>query len=216
MIFTSRDFPYPQQMGFASGESPPPREWYSPQGDSLSTANGIRFKGFPLSIANGIRIKCVTPSKRLGFAPRGSPSPMRMCSHREGHPLQSDWDSHQEGRPLQSEWDSLLTSGLVAARDPFPGILLRGRATQGIPFSSLTSQPRVGLEDSGVVSWIVESLRVGFRIPFDRRPPYPSGFSLPDSVIASAHRYSRLNRGTSDPSSEGSSRNSLSVSRLLQ
>ena len=80
----------------------------------------------------------------------------------------------------------------------------------------LPSQPRVGLEDSGVVSWIVESLRVGFWIPFDRRPPYPSGFSLPASVIASAHRYSRLNPGTSSPSSEGSSRNSLSVSRLLQ
>ena len=80
----------------------------------------------------------------------------------------------------------------------------------------LPSQPRVGLEDSGVLSWIMESLRVGFRIPFDRRPPYPSGFSLPDSVIASAHRYSRLNQGTSGPSSEGSSRNSLSVSRLLQ
>ena len=122
MIFTSRDFPYPQRMGFASGESPPSREWYSPQGDSLSTANGIRFKGFPLSIANGIRINCVTLSKRMGFAPRGLPSP-------------SEWDSHQEGRPLQSEWDSLLTSGLVAARDPFQGTLLRGHATQGIPFS---------------------------------------------------------------------------------
>ena len=33
-----------------------------------------------------------------------------------------------------------------------------------------------------MVSCIVESLRVGFRIPFDRRPPYLSGFSLPDSV----------------------------------
>ena len=35
----------------------------------------------------------------------------------------------------------------------------------------LPDQPWVGLEDSGVVSWIVETLRVGFRIPFDRRPP---------------------------------------------
>ena len=158
MIFTSRDFPYPQRMGFASGESPPPREWYSPQGDSLSTATGIRFKGFPSSIANVIRINCVTLSKRLGFAPRGSPSPKRM-----------------------------------------------GFASRGSP-----SPKRLG------VSWIVESLRVGFRIPFDRRPPYPSGLSLPDSVIASAHRYSRLNQGTSSPFSEGPSRNSLSVSRLLQ
>ena len=142
MIFTSRDFPYPQRMGFASGESPPPREWYSPQGDSLSTANGIRFKEFPLSIAmrnplqkigirtkrvtlskaNGIRIKRVTLSKATGIRTKGSPST-------------SEWDLHQEGRPLQSEWDSLLTSGLVAARDPFQGILLRGHATQGIPFS---------------------------------------------------------------------------------
>ena len=80
----------------------------------------------------------------------------------------------------------------------------------------LPSQPRVGLEDSGVVSWIVETLRVGFRIPFDRRPPYPSDFSLPVSAIASAHRDSRLNPEISNPSSEGSSRNSLSVSRLLQ
>ena len=35
----------------------------------------------------------------------------------------------------------------------------------------LPNQPRVGLEDSGLVSWIVETLRVGFRIPFDRKPP---------------------------------------------
>ena len=43
-------------------------------------------------------------------------------------------DSHQEGHPLQSEWASLLTQGLVLARDPFLGILvLQGHAPQGIP-----------------------------------------------------------------------------------
>ena len=61
--------------------------------------------------------------QRMGFASRGSPSLS-----------QSEWDSHQEGHPLQSEWDSLLTTGLVAARDPFQGILLlQGHANQGIP-----------------------------------------------------------------------------------
>ena len=43
----------------------------------------------------------------------------------QGSPLlNSECDSHQEGHPLQSEWASLLTPGLVAARDPFQGILL--------------------------------------------------------------------------------------------
>ena len=61
--------------------------------------------------------------QRMGFASRGSPSLS-----------QSEWDSHQEGHPLQSEWDSLVTTGLVAARDPFQGILLlQGHANQGIP-----------------------------------------------------------------------------------
>ena len=35
----------------------------------------------------------------------------------------------------------------------------------------LPGQLLVGLEGSGVASWIVEALRVGYRIPFDRRPP---------------------------------------------
>ena len=148
MIFTSRDFPYPQRMGFASGESPPPKrmvfslrgfplhsewdslqwiplvnsEWNSHQLRNPLQENGIRTKRVILSKANGIRIKRVTLSKATGIRTKGSPSP-------------SEWDSHQEGRPLQSEWDSLLTSGLVAARDPFQGTLLRGHATQGIPFS---------------------------------------------------------------------------------
>ena len=44
----------------------------------------------------------------------------------------------------------------------------------------------------------------------------PSGFSLPAGVLASAHQGSRLNPGSSNPSSEGSSRTSPSVSGLLQ
>ena len=35
----------------------------------------------------------------------------------------------------------------------------------------LPGQLLVGLEGSGVASWIVETLRVGYWIPFDRRPP---------------------------------------------
>ena len=35
----------------------------------------------------------------------------------------------------------------------------------------LPSQLLVGLEGSGAAAWIVEALRVGCRIPFDRRPP---------------------------------------------
>ena len=84
--------------------------------------NGIRTKRVTLSRANGIHIKRVTLSKATGIRTKGSPS-------------SNEWDSQQEGRPLQSEWDSLLTSGLVAARDPFQGILLRGHATPGISFS---------------------------------------------------------------------------------
>ena len=159
-----KGLPSPQRMVFASGESPP-SEWDSPArrfppfpGGSLLQVNDIHLKGLPLSTANGIcfrgvpsskrmvfssrgfplhsewdllqRIPLVnsewnshqlrTPSKRSGFAPRGSPSPKRMGFTSRGSP---------------SEWDSLLTSGLVAARDPFQGILLRGHATQGIPFS---------------------------------------------------------------------------------
>ena len=127
--------------------------------------------------------------------------------------------SSQRSLPL-ADW--VLTGGTIhasrrgALQPPSMGRLSELRALFLFDGQPLPSQPRVGLEDSGVVSWIVESLRVGFRIPFDCRPPYPSGFSLPDSVIASAHRYSHLNQGTSGPSSEGSSRNSLSVSRLLQ
>ena len=133
------------------------------KGLPLSTANGIRFRGVPSSkrmvfssrgfplhsewdslqripLVNsewnlhqlrnplqeiGIRTKRVTLSKATGIRTKGSPSTSST----------SEWDSHQEGRPLQSQWDSLLTSGLVAARDPFQGILLRSHATQGIPFS---------------------------------------------------------------------------------
>ena len=53
---------------------------------------------------------------------------------RGGHLRNTRCDSHQEGHPLQSKWASLLTQGLVPARDPFQGILvLQGHAPQGIP-----------------------------------------------------------------------------------
>ena len=109
MVFSSRGFPLHS-------------EWDSLQRIPLvnSEWNSHHLRN-PLQ-ENGIRTKRVTLSKATGIRTKGSPSP-------------SEWDSHQEGRPLQSEWDSLLTSGLVAARDPFQGILLRGHATQGIPFS---------------------------------------------------------------------------------
>ena len=68
-------------------------------------------------------------------SPQGSPLLHSEWDSLQGSPLlNSEWDSHQEGHPLQSEWDSLLTPGLVAARDPFQGILLlQGHAPQGIP-----------------------------------------------------------------------------------
>ena len=121
-------------MGFTRGPPPLHSEWDSLQRIPLLNSewdshqvghplqeNGIRTKRVTLSKANGIRIKRVTLSKANEIRTKGSPSP-------------SEWDSHQEGHPLQSEWDSLLTSGVVAARDPFQGILLQGHATQGIPF----------------------------------------------------------------------------------
>ena len=44
----------------------------------------------------------------------------------------------------------------------------------------LPSQLLVGLEGSGVAAWIVEALRVGYRIPFNRRPPlFERPLSLP-------------------------------------
>ena len=48
-----------------------------------------------------------SPSKRLGVASRGSPSPMRMGFHSRGPLLQREWDSPQGCPPLHSEWDSL-------------------------------------------------------------------------------------------------------------
>ena len=135
MGFAPRGSPSPKRMVFSSRGFPLHSEWDSLQRIPLVNSewnlhqlhhplqeNGIRTKRVTLSKANGIRIKRVTLSKANEIRTKGSPSP-------------SEWDSHQEGHPLQSEWDSLLTSGLVAARDPFQGILLRGHATQGIPFS---------------------------------------------------------------------------------
>ena len=58
-------------------------------------------------------------------------------------------------------------------------------------------------------SWVVEALRVGYRIPFDRPPPLSERpLSLP--------AYSPHSSGASRPSSEGGSRTNPSVSRFLQ
>ena len=129
-------------MGFASRGSPS----LSPRG-SLLQVDEILLKGLPSPQRMGFASR-ESPSQqrmgfasrespsqqRMGFASRGSPSPKRMGFAPRGSPSPSEWDSHQEGHPLQSEWDLLLTPGLVAARDPFQGILLlQGHATQGIP-----------------------------------------------------------------------------------
>ena len=64
-------------------------------------------------------------------------------------------------------------------------------------------------------AWVVEALRVGYRIPFDRLPPLSERpLSLPayspDSIRG------RLKPGASKPSSEGGSRTSPTVSGFLQ
>ena len=130
MIFTSRDFPYPQRMGFASGESPP-SEWDSPArhfppfpGGSLLQVNYIHLKGLPLSTVNGIRFRGVPSSKRMVFSSRVFPlhsewdslQRIRLVnselnSHHLRNPLQENGirtkrDSYQEGHPLQNDWDS--------------------------------------------------------------------------------------------------------------
>ena len=64
-------------------------------------------------------------------------------------------------------------------------------------------------------AWVVEVLRVGYRIPFDRRPPL-SERPLLAGVLPTVHQGTRLNPGASDPSSEGGSRTSPSVSGFLQ
>ena len=58
-----------------------------------------------------------------------------------------------------------------APQPPSMGRLSELRALFLLGGQPLPSQPWVDLEDSGLVSWIVETRRVGFRIPFDRRPP---------------------------------------------
>ena len=54
---------------------------------------------------------------------------------------------------------------------PHDGEVVGNRALFLLGGWPLPGQLLVGLEGSGVTSWIVEALRVGFRIPFDRRPP---------------------------------------------
>ena len=116
MRFSSRGFPLHSEWDSLQRIPLLNSEWDSHQVGHPLQENGIRTKRVTLSKANGIRIKRVTLSKANEIRTKGSPSP-------------SEWDSHQEGHPLQSEWDSLLTLGLVAARDPFQGILLQGHAT---------------------------------------------------------------------------------------
>ena len=65
-------------------------------------------------------------------------------------------------------------------------------------------------------AWVVEVLRVGYRIPFDRLPPLSERPTLPAGVLPTVHQGSRLNPGASKPSSEGGSRTSPSVSGFLQ
>ena len=120
--FSSRGFPLHSEWDSLQRIPLLNSEWDSHQVGHPLQENGIRTRRVTLSKANGIRIKRVTLSKANEIRTKGSPSP-------------SEWDSHQEGHPLQSKWDSLLTSGLVAARDLFQEILLQGHATQGIPFS---------------------------------------------------------------------------------
>ena len=53
---------------------------------------------------------------------------------------------------------------------PHNGEVVGNRALFLLGGWPLPGQLLVGLEGSGVTSWIVETLRVGFRIPFHRRP----------------------------------------------
>ena len=155
MRFASRRSPSQHQMRFASRGSPSPGEWDSHQGGHpLQSEWDSHQEGHPLQSEWDSFLPLhsewdsfLPPPQRMGFASsespsqqrmkftsRGPPSPKQMGFAPRGSPSPSEWDSHQEGHPLQSEWDSLLTPGLVAARDPFQGILLQGHATQGIPF----------------------------------------------------------------------------------
>ena len=145
MRFASRRSPSQHKMRFASRRSPSPGEWDPHQGGHpLHSEWDSHQEGHPLQsewdslLPPPQRMEFASrksPSQqRMELASRGPPSPKRMGFAPRGSPSPSEWDLHQEGHPLQSEWDSLLTPGLVAARDPFQGILLQGHATQGIPF----------------------------------------------------------------------------------
>ena len=146
MRFASRRSPSQHQMRFASRGSPSPGEWDSHQGghplqsewDSHQEGHLLQSEWDSLLPPLHSEWDSLQGSPLLNSAwnshQEGHPLQSEWDSHQEGHPLQSEWDSHQEGHPLQSEWDSLLAPGLVAARDPFQGILLQGHATQGIPF----------------------------------------------------------------------------------
>ena len=65
-------------------------------------------------------------------------------------------------------------------------------------------------------AWVVEALRVGYRIPFDRRPPLSERpLSLP-AYSPQSIKGVALTPGASKPSSEGGSRTSPTVSGFLQ
>ena len=64
------------------------------------------------------------------------------------------------------------------------------------------------LDSGGSADWLSDPLR--------QSTSSIRAASLPAGVLGSAHQGSRLNPGTSDPSSEGGSRTSPSVSGLLQ
>ena len=80
----------------------------------------------------------------------------------------------------------------------------------------LPSQLLVGLEGSG--GGRLGSVGSAGRLSDPLRPSTSSirASSLPAGVLPTVHQGSRLNPGASDPSSEGGSRTSPSVSRFLQ
>ena len=111
-------FPFSKWMRFSSRGFPLHSEWDSLQGSPLLNSDwDSHQEGHPLQ-ENGIRTKRVTLSKANGIRFKGVP-----LSTAEGIRIK---------RVTLSK--ALLTPGLVAARDPFQGILLQGHATQGIPF----------------------------------------------------------------------------------
>ena len=65
-------------------------------------------------------------------------------------------------------------------------------------------------------AWVVEALRVGYRIPLRPSTSSIRASALPAGVLPTLHQGSRLKPGASKPSSEGGSRTSPTVSGFLQ